>query len=100
MALLNTTIKTRGDALLDLTIVHPALFLDIDCHVLNDNHRSDHQPIIIKFSGEITDSEKIPRWNFKKANWESFRNQCKYKLNTSIFDDQEDKMKTLTYLLR
>ena len=51
LALLNTTIKTHGDALLDLTIIHPALFLDFDCHVLNDNHRSDHQPIIIKFSG-------------------------------------------------
>ena len=53
LGLLNTNVKTRYDpihhswSLLDLTIIHPALYLDFDSKILSDRHTSDHSPIII-----------------------------------------------------
>ena len=82
LGLLNSNVNTRWDertktwSLLDLSIIHPDLYLDFECEVLNDKHDSDHCPIIIKMDKDLLyDTEKRPRWNFKKANWESFKRQ-------------------------
>ena len=47
---------------------------------LEDTHHSDHFPIIIENNLPI--KTEIPdKFNFKKANWEQFQEQCKDKLN-------------------
>ena len=79
LGILNSTVKTHinhkthGLSLLDLSIVHPALYLDFECEVLHDPHGSDHYPIIVTFNGSLFEHDKRPRWNFKKADWNSFR---------------------------
>jgi hypothetical protein len=42
--------------------------------VLEDFPHSQHRPILIKYgiSVPLTNSIPLPRWNFKKANWELF----------------------------
>ena len=54
---------------IDLSVCHPSLYLE--WKVYEDSHGSDHFPIIM-YETEETDSDKIPKWNFKKANWEKF----------------------------
>ena len=63
LGLLNTDIKThfnrtqRSWSLLDLSIIHPALYLDFDCDIL-DFHGSDHTPIMITFNKELFENDK------------------------------------------
>ena len=56
LGILNSDIMTHWDqaaktwSLLDLSIVHPSLYLDFDSEIIFDLHGSDHSPIIIKFN--------------------------------------------------
>jgi len=69
--------------------------MDFDCEVLS-RRGSDHCPIIIKLNEELFETEKIPQWNFKRANWKSFKEQCKREINEELFEGQEDKMQVFT----
>ena len=99
---LNTEVMTRYDShhkkysLIDLSICHPDLYLDFECKVLDDPHDSDHHPIVISITGELFQSDKIPKWNFKRADWSSFRQQCKSEITNAIFIDQDDQITTFT----
>ena len=44
------------------------------------------------YETEETDSDKIPKWNFKKANWEKFNILCHEKLLFNSFENSEDPM--------
>ena len=78
LGILNSTVKTHLNnstkefSLLDLSLVHPVLFLDFDSEILADPHGSDHFPIIITFNGTLFDTDKRAKWNFKRADWDSF----------------------------
>ena len=102
LGLLNSDVKTRFDirnnkySLIDLSIVHPALYLDFDSDVLSDPHGSDHHPIIISLNGDLLETDKRPKWNFKKADWSSFQRQCKNEITNDLFSDEEDEIKVFT----
>ena len=102
LVILNSTIKTHinrkthGLSLLDLSIVHPALYLDFESEVLHDPHGSDHYPIIVTVNGTLFETDKRPRWNFKKADWNSFRRQCRTDLIADIFEPNEDEVTVFT----
>ena len=102
LGLLNSEINTHLDnatkswSLLDLSIIHPAIFLDFDCEILPDLHHSDHSPILIKTNEQLFETDKRPRWNFKRANWESFKRQCSQDINEELFESQEDKIAIFT----
>ena len=101
LVLLNDTIKTRVDhsgewSLLDLSLVHPSLCFDFGSQVLTDLHGSDHCPIIISLNGDLFENEKIPKWNFKKANWNSFRTQCSNEINIEVFNLDNDSITIFT----
>ena len=101
LGILNSEINTHYDrgskswSLIDLSIIHTALYMDFDCEVLS-RRGSDHCPIIIKLNEELFETEKIPQWNFKRANWKSFKEQCKREINEELFEGQEDKMQVFT----
>ena len=105
LGLLNSEVKThynktaRKWSLLDLSIIHPALYLDFECEILSDLHGSDHTPIIVTYNGEIHDTDKNRRWNFKRANWSSFQVQCEKELNNLDFIDQDDSIELFTQKL-
>ena len=37
-------------------------------------------------------SERVPKWNFKKAKWNIFQDQCIKKITPNLFHDADDKM--------
>ena len=102
LSLLNSSVKTRFDlntgdgSLLDLQLIHPSLFLDFDAMVVPDLCGSDHCPIVIKYNKTLLETDKRPRWNFKKADWNSFRSQCQDELNIENFDTANDTMEIFT----
>ena len=51
---------------------------------------------MINLNTEFFDNDKRPRWNFKKANWEDFKTQCKNEINDELLNDQDDEIKAFT----
>ena len=102
LGLLNSNVKTHLDkntkkwSLLDLSITHPALYFDFESEVLSDLHGSDHSPIIVSLNGNLIENDKRARWNFKRADWGSFRVQCRNEITNDIFDPIEDEMTVFT----
>ena len=65
-------------SVIDLTLNDPSMFTDYNWRIYKDSCSSDHYPIIIENS-TIKSSEpqiKPPRWNFKRANWKSYKKLC------------------------
>ena len=83
-------------SLVDLTLAHPSIFLDFQYEVLSDLHTSDHYPIILDLTQDSTEGEKIPHFNFKKANWTKFVQQCKERITPDLFTGDIDDMKAFT----
>ena len=36
--------------------------------------------------------ERVPKWNFRKAKWDAFQDQCITEITPDLFNDAEDKM--------
>ena len=51
------------------------------------------------YETEETDSDKIPKWNFKKGNWEKFNILCHEKLLFNSFENSKDPMLSFTETL-
>ena len=99
LILLNDSVHTRFDtyrqtsSLLDLSLCHPSLYMDVACEVLSDRLGSDHHPIIITANtSDYPVPERVPKWNFKKAKWDAFQDQCISEITPDLFIDGEDKI--------
>lgn len=60
---------------IDLSLIHPKIYLEYTWQVLSDLHSSDHFPIVIKKNlknNKDNYTPKYSKWNTKKANWENF----------------------------
>ena len=67
--------------------------MDVACELLSDRLGSDHHPIIITAStSDYPVPERVPKWNFKKAKWDAFQDQCITEITPDLFNDAEDKM--------
>ena len=67
--------------------------MDVACEVLSDRLGSDYHPIIITANtSNYPVPERVPKWNFKKAKWDAFQNQCITEITPDLFNDAEDKM--------
>ena len=74
---------------LDLSICHPSLYLDYEWSVCEDQHGSDHFPIVIE-SIKTSEEDHNPRWKLNKANWDLFHTLCDESLTTTSFSDSTD----------
>ena len=99
LILLNDSVHTRFNSyhqtssLLDLSLCHPSVYMDVACEVLLDRLGSDHHPIIITANtSDYPVPERVPKWNFKKAKWDAFQDQCITEITPDLFNDAEDKM--------
>ena len=99
LILLNDSVHTLFDtyhqtsSLLDLSLCHPSIYMDVACEVLSDRLGSDHHPIIITANtSDYPVPERVPKWNFKKAKWDAFQDQCITEITPDLFNDAEDKM--------
>ena len=71
---------------LDLSLSHPAIFLDYSWQVLDDLCGSDHFPVMLSYE-TTNDDRPAPRYKFNKADWETFRLQCSVRLNQFNFPE-------------
>ena len=99
LILLNDSVHTRFDtyhqtsSLLDLSLCHPSIYMDVACEVSSDRLGSDHHPIIITANtSDYPVPERVPKWNFRKAKWDAFQDQCIAEITPDLFNDAEDKM--------
>ena len=61
----------------------------------------DHHPIIITVNtSDHPVPERVSKWNFKKAKWDIFQNQCIKEITPNLFHEAEDKMPILLPCLR
>lgn len=67
----------------DLSISHPGILLDLKWEVLNDQYGSDHFPIILTTT-DSTPQTPTAKWNFNKANWETYQLLCQTQLNETF----------------
>ena len=101
LGLINSEVKTHFNSftgewsLLDLSLVHPVLFLGFEATFLADCCGSDHCPTVITLNGTLFENDKKPRWNFKKADWNSFRDQCRNEINYEKFNFDEFDSETI-----
>ena len=79
LILLNDSVHTRFDtyhqtsSLLDLSLCHPSIYMDVACEISSDRLGSDHHPIIITANtSDHPVPERVPKWNFKKAKWDAY----------------------------
>ena len=99
LILLNDLVHTLFDSyhqtssLLDLSLCHPSIYMDVACEVSSDRLGSDHHPIIITANTcDYPVPQRVPKWNFKKAKWDAFQDQCITEITPDLFNDAEDKM--------
>ena len=80
LILSNDSILTRFDAyhqtssLLDLSLCHPSIHMDVACEVSSGRLGSDQHPI--KITANTSDHpvpERVPKWNLKKVKWDVFK---------------------------
>ena len=58
---------------LDLSLCHPSLYLDYEWSVCEDQHGSDHFPILIE-SVQTHGEDHNPKRKLHKADWDLFNN--------------------------
>ena len=79
LCLLNDGSATRVDdrtgnaSAIDLSLLSPAILPDFSWEVIDDSHGSDHLPICISYSRDIPPTPRTPKFNFKRADWATFR---------------------------
>ena len=67
---------------LDLSMCHPSLLLDFDWTVSEDQHGSDHFPVIIQSVNNSTNDHNA-KWKLNKANWGLYHSLCAESLKIS-----------------
>ena len=72
-------------------LCHPSLYLDYEWSVCEDQHGSDHFPIVIE-SIKTSEEDHNPKWKLKKANWDLFHTLCDESLTTTSLSDSTDRI--------
>ena len=73
------------------SLVMSPIYMDVACEVSSDRLGSNHHPMVI--TANTSDQpvpERVPKWNFKKAKWDVFQDQCITKITSDLFNDFED----------
>jgi hypothetical protein len=72
---------------IDLSLCTPSIYLDFNWTVCDDQHGSDHFPIIL--SHEQAASTSHPRWVFKRADWDKYQSLCAEKIAEDKLDNPD-----------
>jgi ribonuclease HI len=83
---------------IDLSVCSPSIFLDWEWKVEEDNCGSDHFPIVIKIT-QYVNSERPPRWQLHRADWQYFESTCSREINRQSFTQIENPMDAFTSCL-
>ena len=80
---------------IDLSLCHPSIVLDYDWSVCEDQHGSDHFPIIIE-SLQHSSEDHNPKWKLNKADWDLFHSLCEESLTAVSLSDSIDPIAGFT----
>ena len=80
---------------IDLSICSPQLFLNFQWDTDDDLHGSDHYPIIINSTTPQAEI-KPPKWQFHKANWDTFKSHCEDKVKPGAFENSADQLEAFS----
>ena len=72
-----------------MTLITPDLQPDLDWTTLEDNGNSDHLPIQITINKSY-DFDTFTRWNFKKADWDKYRQLAIFDKPIQDFSDIQE----------
>ena len=78
-----------------LSMCHPSLLLDFDWTVSEDQHGSDHFPVIIESVNNSTNDHNA-EWQLNKANWELYHSLCEESLKIDKFNNSLDPLDDFT----
>ena len=87
--------STKSFTSIDLSFCYTSLFLDYNCSVCEDQHNSDHFPIIIEQNTFSTEDHN-PKWKLNRANWDLFNTLCTGKLVPENFKESSDPIADFT----
>ena len=88
--------STKSFTSIDLSFCHPSLYLDYNWwSVCEDQHNSDHFPIIIEQNTFWTE-DHIRKWKINRANWDLFNTFCTGKLVPENFKQSSDPIADFT----
>ena len=74
------------------------LFLDYNWSVCEDQHNSDHFPIIIE-QNTFSTEDHSPKWKLNRANWDLFNTLCTGQLIPENFKESSDPISDFTSTL-
>ena len=75
---------TKSFTSIDLSFCQPSLFVDFNWSVCEEQHNSDHVPIIIEQNTFNTEGHN-PKWKLNRVNWDIFNTLCACKLTPQNF---------------
>ena len=76
---------TGSTSAIDLTLVHPLLYIDFSWEVSDDLCGSDHFPIFISTNCD-TPGNSSQSFKLNRANWGDFTNLCREQINPEVCD--------------
>jgi len=86
---------TASSSAIDLSITHPALYLDFCWQTDSDLQGSDHYPILSTTDTPSPYFSK-PTWKLHKADWAAFSHRAALELCTDIICSAEDPVQQFT----
>jgi ribonuclease HI len=89
---------TGSQSALDLSLCHPNIFLDFTWQVLDDTHGSDHFPIVLETSQNIS-PDSMKRWSLNRANWTLFQTLCSNTIDVATLLASGDPLSSFTSLV-
>jgi ribonuclease HI len=68
---------------IDLSLCHASLLLDYSWQVLDDQHGSDHYPIVISHQNPVLCS-RVQRYQLARADWLAFEGLCRERITNAV----------------
>ena len=83
---------------LALPLCHPSLYLHFDWSVCEDQHVSDHFPIVIE-SIQTHEEDHNAKWKLNKANWDLYHTLFNESLTSTSLSNSTDRIADFPYSL-
>ena len=91
-------VQTGTLSAIDLSISSDDCTIDFNWHVMNDRFTSDHFPIVVTTSSSPP-SSRLPKWNLRRADWVTFREESSISDTADNFPSVNDALDFLITIL-